>query len=179
MLKALPAHIVAGLALCLFASHTRTLAQSTPCPPPAALIAPDNPAYSDAMDLAKRLESNGFVIRCIFPTKLGSIFEVADGDVMRSTVEGEANFTTNNGAFDVIFLPKPQTFADFKISERRKAGGYLYRFTGTPRVLAGDKFMFGTAYRNYFLKQDNYLFFVSDQTLISRLEEALRSSSSH
>ncbi len=179
MLKALPAHIVASAALCLLAAHTRILAQSTPCPPPAALIAPDNPAYGDAMDLAKRLESRGFGVRCIFPTKLGSIFEVADGDVMRSTVEGEANFTTNYGGFDVIFLPKPQTFADFKITERRQGGGYLYRFTGTPRVWAGDKFKFGTASRNYFLKQDNYLFFLSDQTLIPRLEEALRPAVVH
>ncbi|MFZ0808112.1 MAG: hypothetical protein WAN03_18105, partial [Candidatus Sulfotelmatobacter sp.] len=62
--------------------------------------------------------------------------------------------------------------------EHRKGGGYLYRFTGTPRVGAGDKLKFGTAYRNYFLKRDNYLFILSDQTLIPRLEEALRTPSS-
>jgi hypothetical protein len=173
MLRSLPAHIVASLALFFATSHAQILAQSTPCPPPTALIAPDNPAYADAMDLANRLKAHGFVVNCIFPTKLGSIFEVADGDVIRSTVEGEANFDTNYGGIEVVFMPKPQTFADFKITERRKGGGYLYRFTGIPKVLAGDKFNFGSAYRNYFLKHDSYLFFLSDQTMLSRLQEAL------
>jgi hypothetical protein len=166
-------YLVAGLTVLTF-SGPRLMAQSDPCPPPAAMIAADNPAYADAMDLSKRLQDHGFVVRCIFPTKLGSIFEVPDGDTIRSTVEGEANFTTNYGGFDVIFLPKPQNFADFKITERRQGGGYLYRFTGTPKVWAGDQFKFGTAYRNYFLKHENYLFFLSDEALRARLEQALR-----
>ena len=157
MSKAIPAHVVASLALLLAGLHPQIVAQSVSCPPPAALIAHDNPAYTDAMNLAKNLEAQGFAVKCIFPTKLGSIFEVADGGVVRSTVEGEANFDTNFGAFDVVFLPKPQTFADFKITERRKDEGYLYRFTGTPRVWAGDQFKFGTAYRQCFLKFENLL----------------------
>lgn len=175
MFKSTSAQVVAGLVVFFAVSHLPILAQSTPCPPQSALIAPDNPAYADAMDLAKHLEDHGFVIQCIYPTKLGSMFQVVDGDVVRSTVKGEANFTTNYGAFDVIFMPKPQTFADFKITERRKGGGYLYRFTGTPKVLAGDKFSFGTARRNYFLKRENWLFFLGDQALLSRLEQALGS----
>jgi hypothetical protein len=168
-------YLVARLTALAF-SGPRLMAQSDPCPPSAAMIASDNPAYADAMDLSKRLQDHGFVVRCIFPTKLGSIFEVADGDTVRSTVEGEANFTTNYGGFDVIFLSKPQTFADFKITERRQGGGYLYRFTGTPKVLGGDQFKFETAYRNYFLKHENYLFFLSDEALRARLEQALRPS---
>jgi len=173
MLRAFPAPILAILGLTLAAAHAQTLAQFEPCAHLAALIAPDNPAYADAMDLAKHLEEHGFIIHCIYPTKLGSFFSVTEGDVTRSTVEGEANFTTNYGAFDVIFMPKPQTFADFKITERRKGGGYLYRFTGIPKVAGGDKFNFESAYRNYFLKHDSYLFFLSDQTMLSRLQEAL------
>jgi hypothetical protein len=177
MPKALSAYLylVAGVTVLTF-SGPRLMAQSDPCPPPAAMIAADNPGYADAMDLSKRLQDHGFVVRCIFPTKLGSIFEVPDGDTIRSTVEGEANFTTNYGGFDVIFLPKPQNFADFKITEHRQGGGYLYRFTGTPKVWAGDQFKFGIAYRNYFLKHDNYLFFLSDEALRARLEQALRPS---
>jgi hypothetical protein len=170
MLKALSAPIVGFVGL-LACSQCQSLAQPAPCPPPTTLIAPDNPAYSDAMDLAKTLADHGFVVNCIFPTKLGSIFEVADGDVMRSTVEGEANFTTNYGAFDVIFMPKPQTFSDFKITEHREGGGYRYRFFGTPRVWDTNKF--GTARRQYFLKHENHLFFVGDKNLRARLEEAL------
>jgi hypothetical protein len=92
---------------------------------------------------------------------------------LESTVEGEACFSTNYGGIDVIFLPKPQTFAEFDITERRKGGGYLYRFTGTPRISAGSKFKFGTAARQYFLKHGSYLIIVSDDQLVPRLETAL------
>src|ERR1700690_1600743 len=131
------AHLFAILILLL---ARPLVAQTVPCPPPAAILAPDNPAYADAMDLQKTLESHGFVVQCIFPTKLGSIFQVEENGVLQSTVEGEADFQTTSGDIDVVFLPKPQTFADFKITERRKDHGYLYRFTGTPRVWYGDQF---------------------------------------
>ncbi|HKH99132.1 MAG TPA: hypothetical protein VJ999_08490 [Candidatus Sulfotelmatobacter sp.] len=173
MRKAIPARLVAGFVLLLAASHYQLFAQSPECPPSKVLLSASDPAYADAMDLAITLEAHGFTVRCMFPTKLGSIFQVADGDVLRSTIEGEANFSTNYGAFDVIFMPKPQTFADFRITERRSDGGYLYRFTGTPRVLAGNKFKFGTATREHFLKHDNHLLLVSDDNLRARLEEAL------
>ena len=114
--------------------------------------------------MQKTLESHGFVVQCVFPTKLSSIFQVEENGVLRSTIEGEANFRTNLGDIDVVFMPKPQTFADFKITERRQDHGYLYRFTGTPRVLAGDQFRFGTAYRQCYLKFDNQLVFDGDAT---------------
>jgi hypothetical protein len=174
-----PTGVAAGLVLFLAVCPGSSRAQGSPsppspeCPQATALLSVSNPAYSDAMELAHQLENYGFVVHCIFPTKLGSIFQVVDGNTLRSTVEGEANFTTNYGSFDVIFLPKPQTFRDFKITERRKDGGYLYRFTGTPQVWAGDKFKFGSAFRQGFLKHENQLFFVADDKLRARLEQAL------
>jgi hypothetical protein len=148
-------------------------AQSAPCPPPAALLSASDPAYADAMELKQSLENRGLTVECIFHTKLSSVFMVDVNGSLQSTVEGEFCFTTNRGGIEVVFLPKPQTFADFKITEHRQGGGYLYRFTGTPRVWAGDKFKFGTAYRQYFLKQDNRLFIVGD-TLVGPLESALQ-----
>jgi hypothetical protein len=66
-----------------------------------------------------------------------------------------------------VFLPKPQTFADFKITEHREDGGYMYSFAGTPRVWAANKFE--SARRIYFLKHDNELFLASHDLQI-RLE---------
>jgi len=173
MPKALPTYLLTGLVL-LSGFRPQLIAQSTPCAPPAALIAPDDPAYPDAVDLAKHLGDHGFVVQCIFPTKFGSIFRVLENGVEHSTIEGEADFHTNFGDIDVVFVPKPQTFADFKITERRKGGGYLYRFTGAPRVWAGDQFKFGTAHRQSFLKHENQLLLVSyDGDLRARLEDAL------
>ncbi|PYV60405.1 MAG: hypothetical protein DMG98_02450 [Acidobacteria bacterium] len=107
----------------------------------------------------------------MFPTRLGSIFRVDEGGVLRSTVEGEANFRTNHGEVDAVFMPKPQTFADFKITERREGAGYLYTFGGTPRVWETNRF--GSARRMHFLDQDNLLFFINEPALMRRLEQVL------
>ena len=172
MLKTLPVHLMASLALLLAASCPQALAQSVPCPPTPALIASDNPAYADAMSLAKNLEAHGFVVHCIFPTKISSEFLIRENGVQRSTIEGEACFRTNYGDVGAFFVPKPQTFADLKIKEQRKGGGYLYTFSGMPSSWTMDHW--GSARRDFFLKRDNYLLSASDDTLRARLEEALQ-----
>jgi len=173
MLKDLLTRLVAGLVLLFFATSLSLLAQSVPCPPGAALLSSSDPAYPDAMELSRRLEHHDFTVRCIFPTKFGSAFMVEQNGVLVSTIEGEACFSTNFGGIDVIFVSEGQNFADFKITEHREGGGYLYRFSGTPRVHGGDKFKLGTAGRNYFLRRDNLLFIVGNNQLLGRLEEAL------
>ena len=174
-MKGLPIRLIAGFILLLAASTLP--AQSVPCPPAAALLSSGDPAYPDAMELAQRLQNHDFTVQCIFPTKFGSVFMVEENGALVSTIEGEACFRTNFGDIGVLFVPKPQTFADFKITEHREGGGYLYRFSGTPRVHGGNKFKMGTAGRNYFLKRDNQLFIVGDDRLLARLEDALPSPS--
>src|SRR5436309_2635475 len=69
-------------------------AQESDCPKGTPLLSPSEAVYSDAMELKQTLESHGFVVHCVFPTKLGSIFRVNEDWVFRNTVEGEANFRT-------------------------------------------------------------------------------------
>lgn len=164
--------LVAMFIVALVAFPSGLSGQDTDCPKGPPLLSPSDAAYSDAMELKQTLESHGFVVRCVFPTKLGSIFRVDEGGVLRSTVEGEANFRTNYGEVDAVFMPKPQTFADFKITERREGGGYLYTFGGTPRVWETNRF--GSARRMYFLDQDNLLFFINNAALMRRLEQVLQ-----
>jgi hypothetical protein len=140
------------------------------------LLEGSDPAYPDAMELKQNLENHDFTVQCIFHTKLSSFFMVDVNGSLQSTVEGEFCFRTNRGDLGVVFVPKPRTFADFKITERRAGGGYLYRFMGTPRVSAGNKFKFGSAHRIYFLKRENQLLLADDQ-LISRLQDAFHLSS--
>jgi hypothetical protein len=124
------------------------------------------------MELKRVLERHGFEVRCVFPTHLGSIFQVeGDGGVVHSTVEGEANFRTNYGDLDAVFMPQAHTFADFKITEHREDSGFLYTFGGTPRVWNTNRF--GSARRIYFLDHGNQLFFVGNVPLLRRLEQAL------
>jgi len=169
MLKGLPIRFLAGCFLLLSACLALP-AQSVPCPPAAALLSASDPAYADAVELKQTLENHDFAVQCIFRTKLNSMFMVDVNGTLQSTVEGVFCFSTNRGGVDVVFVPKPQTFADFKITERREGGGYTYMFSGTPRV-EGNKVKMGTAHRNYFLKQDNHLFIVGD-TLLGPLEDA-------
>lgn len=177
MLKTVPAQLAASFVLLLIGTHPLP-AQPAPCPPPAALIAPDNPAYADAIDLAQKLAAHGFVVRCIFPTKMNSEFLVPENGVERSTIEGEACFVTNYGDIEAFFVPKPQTFSDLKIREQRKGGGYLYTFSGMPSVWPRKIGRWGSARRDFFLKRDNYLLSVSDDTLHTHLEDALQPTSS-
>lgn len=148
---------LAGLVL-LCGVEFPLFAQAPECPPPAALLSATDPVYPDAMELKRTLENDGFIVRCVFPTKVRSIFQVKDGDVLRSTIEGEASFRTNAGDIDAVFLPKPQTFSDFKITEHRERGGYLYTFAGTPLVWEANRF--GSANRIYFLKHGNQMLMV-------------------
>ena len=128
-----PNLLLLGLVSLLLACPFGLSSQENECPKAPLLLSPSEPIYSDAMRLKQTLESHGFVVRCVFPTKLGSVFEVREGGLIHATVAGEANFRTNYGEVDAVFLPAPQTFSDFKITEHRKDSGFLYTFGGTPR----------------------------------------------
>jgi hypothetical protein len=147
--------------------------QMQPCPPAQVLIAPSNPAYADAQALAKELRNLRFVIRCIFPSKLGSMFQINDGGTLRSTIEGEAVYLTNSGGIDVVFVPKPQDFSGFAIRETPERSGHMYLLSGTPHVVTNQ---FGSAHPEYFLKRENELLIVSDKHLRDRLEHILQAS---
>jgi hypothetical protein len=160
-----------GILLLLMVCLHGLRAQELDCPSEAAVLSPTEAVYPDAMELRRTLESHGFVVRCMFPTILWSVFEVEDGGVMHNTVEGEVDYQTNYGDVTAFFLPRPQTFADFKITEHREDGGFVYTFAGTPRVWATNRF--GSARRIYFLDHANQLFFVGDVALLHRLEKVL------
>jgi hypothetical protein len=171
MSKGLTASLVAVPALLLVTWILPLRAQSSECPIGEALLSQSNPVYADAIELEQSLQNHGFSVRCIFPTTLNSIFMVEENGTLQSTIEGEVCYRTNYGDLSVVFVAKPQTFADFKIAEHCEGGSYLYRFTGTTRVWSGNKFKFGSAHRIYFLKRDNQLF-LADNQLISRLQDA-------
>jgi hypothetical protein len=155
--------------LLIVAAHGRLAA--TECPPPAALLALDNPAYADAVHLRDVLQSHGFTVECIFPTKFSSAFLKWKNGIASSTVEGEACFRTNVGDIGAVFVPKPQTFEHLKITERRQGRGYLYSFSGMPEIWIVKHV--GSARRQYHIKHDNYILSVDDAAVRVRLEEAV------
>jgi len=156
--------------LLLFVSHFQLHAQNTNCPF-SGRLSKDDAAYADAMELVQRLQSHGFVVYCVFPTNFGGVFRVIDNGVEHSAVEGEANFRTNQGDIEVIFASHAQTFDEFKITETRVRGGYFYSFAGRPRVWVTNKVE--SPYRNYFLKNNNFLLIVDDDRLRDLLKRSL------
>jgi hypothetical protein len=129
-----------------------TSAQSSGCnahDSRAQLLSTD-PVYIDATDLARTLNDRGLEVRCILASKEQHIFEGQ---------KGAAFYRTDDGSFDVLFLPKTESFAPLQIVERREDGRYLYSFRGTPRSLT----RMDTPMHNYFIKRENLLFHVWGQ----------------
>lgn len=148
--------------------------QREPCPLPAALVAPADAMYVDAMALKKSLESQGLVVHCIFTTKFSSQFLRWENGVPRSTIEGEACIRTNRGDLEVLFMLRPRTFADLKIKERLSGGRYLYTYSGMPNVWPSKFKGESRAHRNYFFRHDNYLLTANGDELRGAVEAALQ-----
>ena len=122
-----------------------------------------DPVYVDAMDLARYLIDHGFVVRCVQESKWWNMFEGQ---------KGAALYVTNQGSFDVLFLPKAETFAALEIVEQRQGTTYLYSFRGIPRPHSPSP-MEGK--KSYFVKSGNLLFLAwADAELAGTIQDAVR-----
>ena len=168
--------LLAGLMSILLVIVLRTplsAQQADGCPPPAALMSPDQSAYADAMALKNGLESQGMVVRCVFETKFSSAFIAWENGKPRSTVEGEACILTNLGALEVLFVSRPRTFSDLKITEHRAHQGYVYTVSGMPDVWPSKIKRWGSVSRTYYFRRDNYLLSGTGEELRAAVEAAL------
>jgi hypothetical protein len=139
-----------------------TWAEQTPCGDPHSTLLPSaNPAYADAMELARTLRSRGFVVKCILLSKEEHMFEGQ---------EGAANFQTDVGAFEALFLPKPETFNTLEIVEQEETGTFIYSFRGSPRSLTGH----WEGRRVYFVKHRGQYLHTLDKQAAVKLEEAFQ-----
>jgi hypothetical protein len=129
----------------------------------SAAIRADDPAYADAMGLAKTLEAQGFTVKCVLQSKNVRLFQGQ---------EGAALYRTSHGDFSAMFLPKTQTFA-VKVNERAEKSRWLYTFEGSPPATPGP---IDSSRRRYFVQHANTLFFASDKQVAEDLEKSLNSS---
>jgi hypothetical protein len=123
---------------------------------------PSDPAYVDAVELARTLADHGFMVMCIAPSRWTGTFEGQ---------KGAAVYRTDRGGFDALFLPKPQTFHRLQIVERQESGEYLYSFAGRPtpgraNLIEGPRPVF-------FIKHTNRLIVAYDKELADHLGTAL------
>jgi hypothetical protein len=113
------------------------------------------------MELGRNLSDHRFLVKGVRLSKEERMFEGQ---------EGAANFYTDSGAFEVLFISKPETFAAMEIVEHQKGtGSYIYSFRGSPRLpdLEGG--------RQYFIKHGSLLLHTLDKQVAVKLEEAFQS----
>jgi hypothetical protein len=157
--------VVLPVMLLIASMQSSLLAQSSDCTGKAAQaqLSSIDPVYVDAMDLARNLIDHGFIVECVRASKWGNLFV---------DQEGAALYRTDQGGFDVLFLPKAKTFDAVQVVEQRQGNLYLYSFRGTPHSpgrMEGQK--------TYFIRSANLLFLVwSDADLAASIQAAVSRS---
>lgn len=121
-----------------------------------------DPAYLDAMELARTLADHGFMIMCIGPSKWTGIFEGQ---------KGAAVYRIDRGGFDALFLPSPQNFERLQIVERQESGEYVYSFVGPPTPWPANRIEGPRP--TYFIKHTNRLIVAYDKEVADHLRTAL------
>jgi hypothetical protein len=84
-----------------------------------------------------------------------------------------ALYRTDQGDFEVLFLPQPKTFDQLKVIERQDGQRYLFSFQGPPQPWPAN--LIDAAFVMYFVKHQNMLVVLKDRQLAATLEKLLRS----
>ena len=149
------------LLLLLVVQVSFSSAKDDPCDP-RTLLPTTDPAYTEAMNLAEMLNRQGIQIRCVLLSKQAQMFE---GQL------GAALFRTGAGDFEVLFLPRSQSWDELKVVEQREPGGYAkYHFQGSPKYSGTWE-----GQPLYFFKHRNQFLHSFDQQVVTKLHDALRS----
>ena len=125
-------------------------------------LRPSDPARAQAVDLARILGDNGFIVQCIAPSKMGGTFEGQTGAAL---------YRTNRGDFEALFLPNQQNFDGLEILTRQESARYLYSFAGYPKAPPAN--LIDASHPVYFIKNLNRLIVVDDKELAALLGSVL------
>jgi len=154
-----------------FGSPVLSFAQSDdPCKNDAAQEAWESgsdPVFNDASELARTLAAHGFLVECIRSSK---------EQAMVKGQKGGAWFKTNQGIFDVWFLPKGQNFDAPEITGRQQPNGrYIYPSEGAQGAQGSLRVTMDSSKQNWFITYQNVEFHVfGDKQLADSLEKAFQ-----
>jgi hypothetical protein len=127
-----------------------------------AVLKPDDPVYTDALNLARTLQIHGFVVKCVGQSTMIDVFR---------SQQGAALFKTDQGDFEALFLPNNDTFDSVESIESRENGRFLYSFLGNPSPKSPHPI--NSAYAMYFVKHANQFFITSDSELAATIAKAV------
>ena len=128
-----------------------------------AVVKPADPGYADAISLGRTLQAHGFVVKCVLQSKMIHIFEGQ---------KGAALFRADQGDFEALFLPAPQTFDSVELVEWRENDRFLYSFRGSPPPTSSQPI--DSAYPMFFERHANQLFVTSTRQLAASIAMAVR-----
>ena len=159
--------IVAILLFCLGLPVLAFAEVTDPCAETRSKLAWDSrqdPVYSDATELGQKLNVQGIITDCIRASKMENFFEGQ---------KGAAWFKTNQGIFEVLFLPKPKNFSKLEITLKLSSNErFVYLFRGEPPVHVQQ---LDSSNPGFFIKNENMLFVVwGDGLLAKNLSAALQ-----
>ena len=117
-----------------------------------------DPVHDYAMELASTLERHDLIVECVRSSKQAQIFDEQ---------KGAAIYKTNRGVFEVLFLPKGQTFDELKIVSESKEGFSKYSFRGRPRI----PHTIETKSQIAFIKHENVMFEVFGNDELAKILE--------
>jgi hypothetical protein len=123
-----------------------------------------SPVYVEAEDLAHTLRAAGIQVHCIRRSVEEHLFE---------DQAGAAWFKTDQGVFEVWFLPEAESFSNLQVIEHSRGNGrFVYSFAGMPEI----KQTIDSSKRIWFIKHGNVVFEVwGDGKLAARIHKALGS----
>ena len=122
----------------------------------SSILKPTDVAYVEALEFARLLNGKGIIVKSVHGSKLNGFFR---------DLEKAAFLRTDKGIVEVIFFPEPTGAERVQVTERRRAGRYLYSFAGQPHPNPpGDTFdsnrpMYFLMYRNWFIVPDSREFY--------------------
>jgi hypothetical protein len=85
--------------------------------------------------------------------------------------EGAANYQTDVGVFEALFLPRPERFNALEIVEQEETGGFIYSLRGRPRSLTGN----WEGRRVCFVRHGSQFLHALDKQVTMKFEEAFQS----
>lgn len=149
----------------LFVYPWKMVGQTGPCSSDElkASLPSNNPAYPDAIVLSESLSKNGIAVKCMLGSTMDGTFEGQ---------EGAAVYRTDHGDFEVVFLTRAKTFDQLKVIERQEGHRYSYSFKGPPEPWPANRI--DSAFRIYFIKNQNMLFVSHNKQMAATLEKLVR-----
>lgn len=120
-----------------------------------------SPILVEADELADELKGVGIQVQCMRRSKQENLF---------GSEAGAAWVKSDQGVFEILFLPDVDSFSALQVIERSAADGrFTYSFAGTPQI----KTIFDSSERMWFVKHRNVLVEIwGDSKLAARIGKA-------